>query len=103
MQRQAKQQRIKLDKKLSQHKTKEGDLMGTGMTAGSLTPSVTGDGDHVIGGKFTVLWYERRFNKSQKKMIKYLKRKTIKLVSNRDMQEQIISGISLIAGQTGNG
>lgn len=93
-----KQQRIKLEKKLSQHKTKEGGLVGTGMTAGSSTPSVTADGDKIIGGKFTVLWYERHYNKSTRKQDKYLRRRTLKLDGKRDQAEQIIEGISRFAG-----
>jgi hypothetical protein len=93
------QPRIKLDKKLNQHNIQNGQAkVGVGITAGNDVLAETKDGDKVLGGKFAVLWYERRYNKSQNKMAKYLKRKTIRLVGNRDMQEQIISGISRFAG-----
>lgn len=97
-----KEQRIKLEKRLSQHNTSTGKV-GVGLTHGNDLPSQTKDGDHVAAGKFRVLWYERRpiidkQGKNTEKYRKYLKRKTIKLDSNRDQAEQIIEGITRFAG-----
>ena len=92
-----KEQKIRVEKRLSQHNTPAGNV-GVGLTYGNDLPSKTKDGDHVAAGKFRVIWYERKYSKTDRKFKKYIKRKTLKLDSNRDQAEQIIEGISRVAG-----
>jgi len=91
---------IKLKQRLSEFDTPNGKV-GTGLTVGSNSEVTASNGDKFQAGKFTVLWYERKLDKSVKngkKYKKYLKRKTIKVDSNRDLAEQIIDGVTRFAG-----
>ena len=98
---------IKLKQRLSSLDTKAGKV-GVGITVGNDRPAQTANGEFVKAGKFRVLWYERKPDKDKagqnnKKLTKYLRRKTIKVDSNRDLAEQIIEGISRFAGHIHNG
>jgi hypothetical protein len=96
---------LRLKQRLSSIDTKTGRI-GTGITVGSDSGSVTADGDKIKAGRFRVLWFERKTVKTANNILKtkkYLRRKTIPLDnnnnSNRDQAEQIIEGISRLAGQ----
>lgn len=94
---------IKLKQRLSSLQTKSGKV-GVGITVGNDQPTQTKNGEFVKAGHFRVLWYERKIdksalaNKNERKYKKYLKRKTIKVGSTRDLAEQIIEGITRCAG-----
>lgn len=104
--RKSRNNRIHLAHRLSEHIISQTETncskVGVGITSGNDTSSLTSNGESIIGGRFTVLWCERRGNerqvKNNNKFMKYIKRKTVKLVSGRDLADQVFEGITQATG-----
>jgi hypothetical protein len=66
--------KLKLHKKLSNHKTEDGEIhFGNGLTKGSEVYNMA-NAALMSGGKFTVLWYENKILKKAKSIRRYTRR-----------------------------